>query len=230
MRSTRRSCDERAAAALLPVHLLQQRLDRRQNFLNDDLDPLRRSGAARPAGRASGRPRRRPGRTDRAKHRSFSPGPNRWGRTPQRIRRRGWERPACRRGARANGRRGPCPESPPASPSSPRASCPAACRWPPSSTISASASLRHRPVIAREPVGRRIAGDAGVDDLDVPALGAKRRFEAIGKSLAGRQAESGGQAVAQGHEAKRARRGGVRGRRQDRREGQRLDEEPQMPI
>ena len=90
--------------------------------------------------------------------------------------------------------------------------------------------LRHRPVVAREAVRGRIAGDAGVDDLDVPALGAKRRFEAIGKSLARRQTVSGGQAVAQGHEAKRARRGGVRSRRQDRGEGHRLDEEAQMPI
>ena len=83
----------------------------------------------------------------------------------------------------------------------------------------------HRPVVAGEPVGGRVAGDAGVDDLDVPALGAKRRFEAIGKRLAGRQAVSGRQAVAQGDEAKRARRGGVRGRRQDRCESRRLDEE-----
>ena len=90
--------------------------------------------------------------------------------------------------------------------------------------------LRHRPVVARESVRGRVAGDAGVDDFDVPALGAKRRFEAVGKSLARRQAISGRQAVAQGHKAKRARRGGVRGRRQDRRERQRLDEEAQMPI
>ena len=71
--------------------------------------------------------------------------------------------------------------------------------------------LRHRPVVAREAVRGRIAGDAGVDHLDVPALGAKRRFEAVGKSLARRQAVSSRQAVAQGHEAKRPRRGGVRG-------------------
>ena len=90
--------------------------------------------------------------------------------------------------------------------------------------------LRHRPVVAREPVRGRVAGDAGVDDLDVPALGAKRRFKAVGKSLARRQAKSSRQAVAQGHETKRARGSGVRGRRQDRRERQRLDEEAQMPI
>ena len=56
--------------------------------------------------------------------------------------------------------------------------------------------LRHRPVVAGEAVGGRIAGDAGVDDLDIPTLGAKRRFEAIGKRLAGRQTVSGRQAVA----------------------------------
>ena len=55
---------------------------------------------------------------------------------------------------------------------------------------------RNRPVVAGEAVGGRVAGDAGVDDLDIPTLGAKRRLEAIGKRLAGRQAKSGGQAVA----------------------------------
>ena len=44
----------------------------------------------------------------------------------------------------------------------------------------------NRPVVAREAVRRRVAGDAGVDDLDVEAFGAQRRLEAIGKSLAGR--------------------------------------------
>ena len=32
--------------------------------------------------------------------------------------------------------------------------------------------LRHRPVIARESVRGRVAGDAGVDDLDIKAFGA----------------------------------------------------------
>ena len=46
---------------------------------------------------------------------------------------------------------------------------------------------RNRPLVARKAVCRRIAGNAGVDDLDVPTLGAKRRLETIGKRLAGRK-------------------------------------------
>ena len=88
----------------------------------------------------------------------------------------------------------------------------------------------HRPVVAGEAVRSRIAGNAGVDDLDVPAFGPERRFKSVGKRLAGWQTISSGQAVAQGDEAKRARRHGVRDQRQDRCEGQRLDEETQMPI
>src|SRR5580704_6874335 len=84
--------------------------------------------------------------------------------------------------------------------------------------------FRHRPIVASEAVRSRVAGDAGVDDLDVPTLGAERRFEAIGKRLARRQAVSSCQAVAQGHKTERARRSGVRGRRQDRHERHRLDE------
>ncbi len=45
---------------------------------------------------------------------------------------------------------------------------------------------RHRPVVAGEAVRRRIARDAGVNDHHVPALGLERRFELVGKRLAGR--------------------------------------------
>ena len=56
--------------------------------------------------------------------------------------------------------------------------------------------FRHRPIVAGEAVRSRIAGNAGVDDLDVPTFGAERRFEPVGKRLAWRQAISSGQAVA----------------------------------
>ena len=88
---------------------------------------------------------------------------------------------------------------------------------------------RHGPVIAREPVRSRIAGHACIEDLDIPAPGAERCLQAIRKGLAGWQAESGGQAVSEDHEAKRPRRGG-RSRDESRSEGDRLDEANPMPI
>ena len=88
---------------------------------------------------------------------------------------------------------------------------------------------RHGPVIARKPVRSRIAGHACIEDLDVPALGAKRCLQAIRKGLAGWQAESGGQAVSEDDEANRPRRG-RRSRAESRSEGDRLDEENPMPI
>ena len=88
---------------------------------------------------------------------------------------------------------------------------------------------RNRPVVPLKPVGGRVAGNAGIEHLDVPTLGAKRRLQAIRKGLAGRQTETSGQAVSQGDEADRP--GGcVRSRGHSRRERERLDEQAPMPI
>ena len=57
--------------------------------------------------------------------------------------------------------------------------------------------FRHAPVEARQAVGGGVAGDAGVDDLDVPALRFQRARQHVGKRLARRQAVAGGEAVAE---------------------------------
>ena len=88
---------------------------------------------------------------------------------------------------------------------------------------------RDGPVIASKPVRGRVAGDAGIENLHIPTLGAKRRLQAVRKGLAGRQAETGGQAVSQDDEADRPG-GGMRSRRQSRRQRERLDEQAPMPI
>ena len=64
-------------------------------------------------------------------------------------------------------------------------------------------AVAERPVEAGETGGHRVAGDAGVDDADVVAALAQRRFEANGKGGAGRQTIAGRQAVAEGEEAQR---------------------------
>ena len=88
---------------------------------------------------------------------------------------------------------------------------------------------RHGPVVTLKPIRGRVARHPGVEDRHVPTLGAKRRLQAIGKGLAGRQAKPGGQAVSQDDEANRPGRS-RRSRRQNRRERHRLDEEEPMPI
>ncbi len=91
---------------------------------------------------------------------------------------------------------------------------------------------RHAPIVAREPVGRGVAGDAGVDDLDVPAAAFERALEDVGKRLARRQSVAGGQAVAERDDAQRprlGRRGGETERRRER-QGENLDADARMPI
>ena len=87
----------------------------------------------------------------------------------------------------------------------------------------------HRPVVSREPVRRRIARHARIEDLDIPTLGAKRGLQAIRKGLASRQAEAGGQAVSEDDEPDRPGRGG-RSRRENRRQYRCLDEAEPMTI
>ena len=99
----------------------------------------------------------------------------------------------------------------------------------PSSTISASASAGSDPAISLKPVRGSIARHPGIEDIDVPTFGAKRRLQAIGEGLAGGQAKAGGQAVSEDNEANRLGRS-RRSRRQNRRERRRLDEEQPMPI
>ena len=88
---------------------------------------------------------------------------------------------------------------------------------------------RHRPAIPLKPIRGSIARHPGVEDIDVPTFGAKRRLQAIGEGLAGGQAKAGGQAVSEDNEANRLGRS-RRSRRQNRRERHRLDEEEPMPI
>ena len=67
-----------------------------------------------------------------------------------------------------------------------------------------------RPVEPRQPARRRVAGRPAIDDLRVDPVGAQPRFELRRKALLGRQAEPGGQAVAERQDLRRP--GGRRGR------------------
>jgi ribose/xylose/arabinose/galactoside ABC-type transport system permease subunit len=58
-------------------------------------------------------------------------------------------------------------------------------------------SRRRRPIITRQAVGRRIAGNPGIADFDVIAFGLQRFFQRLGKALPRRQAEARRQAVAE---------------------------------
>ena len=95
----------------------------------------------------------------------------------------------------------------------------------------ASASVRHAPIEARQPVGGGVAGDAGVDDLDVPALRLQRARQHVGKRLPGRQAVAGGEAVAERDELQRlGRRRPGEGQRRGERQRRRLDGAAKNPI
>ena len=72
----------------------------------------------------------------------------------------------------------------------------------PSSTI-AHSHRPERPVVTGEAVLGRVAGNAGIDDVDARALCPQRRLELVGKALPGRQTEARGQAVPQNDELQR---------------------------
>ena len=92
-------------------------------------------------------------------------------------------------------------------------------------------ALRHAPVEAREAVGGGVAGDAGVDDLDVPALRFQRARQHVGKRLSRRQAVAGGEAVAERDQLQRlGRRGPAEDQRGGERQRPRLDGAANNPI
>ena len=78
--------------------------------------------------------------------------------------------------------------------------------------------VRHRPVEPVEAAGGGVAGDAGIGDRHVVALGLEQPLQHGREGGVGGQPVAGGQAVAEGDELDRAARGGLR-RRHERRPG-----------
>ena len=89
-------------------------------------------------------------------------------------------------------------------------------------------AVRHRPVEPRQAAARRVAGDAGIGDRHIVALGAKRRLQFVGKAFAGPEAKARHQAVAEADDLEglgaRRRNGAANGEEKDEGCGKRVFE------
>ena len=149
------------------------------------------------------RRRRRRGRTDRAARRISRRARDRSPRSPAHSRRPDWGSPACRQaaprcGARSSRRR--------IASSARRVTCgsrPRSMSLAPSSRMTASVPSGTDQSSRREPARGGVARNAGIGDLDREPLAFERLLEPGRKRRLGRQAEAGGQRIAERHDLDR---------------------------